>query len=114
MIDVQEMGTDGAVVTPEISRWDAANSLKLRDKIFPLVDDSVSRVVLDLSYVDFIDSSGLGVMVGLMKKIGKKGDLIICNLQPSVASSFKLSRMDRVFRICADLNTAKAELEKVA
>lgn len=114
MLAIHELGPIGSVVTPDVSRLDAASSLKLREEIFPLVDANISRLILDLKSVNFLDSSGLGVIVGLLKKIGKKGDLIICNLQPDVAASFKLSRMDRVFRICPSLDDAKAELEKAS
>lgn len=114
MLTVQEMDSAGAVIAPDVSRLDAASSIKLREEVFPMVDKSLSRLILDLKSVDFVDSSGLGVMVGLLKKIGTQGDLIICNLQPSVAATFKLSRMDRVFRICPDVDAAKAMLERTA
>lgn len=55
--------------------------------------------MLDLSEVDFIDSSGLGAIVSSLKAVGKQGNLIICGIGETVLSLFRLTRMDRVFQI---------------
>ncbi len=55
-------------------------------------------VVLDLSEVSFIDSSGLGALVAVLKSL-QGGDLVLCGLGGAVANMFKLTRMDKVFRI---------------
>lgn len=56
-------------------------------------------VVLDLSAVTFIDSSGLGALISVLNKLGDGGDLVLCGITGAVASMFKLTRMDKVFRI---------------
>lgn len=76
------------------------------DKAAPFKEEIARRIkagerciLLDLSRVDFIDSSGLGAILSGLRLMGKDGDLIICGLTEPVASMFKLTRMDRVFSI---------------
>ena len=56
-------------------------------------------MVLDLSQVDFIDSSGLGAIVASMKQLGKERPLHLAGLTPIVSKVFALTRMERVFKI---------------
>jgi anti-sigma B factor antagonist len=56
-------------------------------------------IILDLTAVLFIDSSGLGALVAVLKHLGEGGDLVLCGIKGGVASMFKLTRMDKVFRI---------------
>jgi anti-sigma B factor antagonist len=67
-------------------------------------------MVLDLGAVSFIDSSGLGALVSSLKSMGKNGDLVICGAQSAVASMFKLTRMDKVFRMYPSAQEAASAL----
>ena len=58
------------------------------------------RLYLDLSAVDFMDSSGLGLIMGryaLMKEIG--GDVVVCDPCPGVERVMKLAGLERLVRI---------------
>ena len=56
-------------------------------------------VVLDLAAVSFIDSSGLGALISTLKALGSDGKLVITGARGTVASLFKLTRMDKVLRL---------------
>lgn len=56
-------------------------------------------IVLDLSEITFIDSSGLGAMIASLKVIGDEGELVLCGARDAVISMFKLTRMNKVFRM---------------
>ncbi len=56
-------------------------------------------IVLDLAAVTFIDASGLGALVSILKTMGSDGDLVISGARATVAGMFKLTRMDKVFRM---------------
>ena len=71
-------------------------------------------IVLDLTAVRFIDSSGLGALVSSLKSMGKDGDLVVAGAHGSVASMFKLTRMDKVFRMYATADEAVAALAVTA
>lgn len=57
------------------------------------------HLVMDLSGVEFLDSSGLGCLIAIKKMVGKEGSLALCGLSESVRNSFRLTRMDAVFDI---------------
>ena len=56
-------------------------------------------IVLNLEAVSFIDSSGLGALIASLKALGSDGHLVISGARGTVASMFKLTRMDKVFRL---------------
>lgn len=90
---------DGLVVRPLETRLDAAGAVQFKDAIRALVPGAPARMILDLGHVDFLDSSGLGAVVGAMKLLGSDRRLELANLNPAVAKVFTLTRMDRVFTI---------------
>ncbi len=94
------------VVTIGETRMDAAVAPELKHQIAQLLDDGATRIVLDLSAVTFMDSSSLGALVSLLKMVGNRGDLIIAGAKGIVADLFKLTRMDRVFRMADSVDAA--------
>ena len=80
-------------------RLDAHNSGTFKGRISELVLAGDDRIALDLSEVEFIDSSGLGAIVASLKTMGSSGTLVIFGLQAPTHSMFKLTRMDKVFDI---------------
>jgi anti-sigma B factor antagonist len=90
---------DMLVVTPLEKRLDASAATDFKGKIVDWINAGNNRIVLDLSLVDFIDSSGLGAIVSCLKTLGGSGDLIICGIKETVMSLFQLTRMNRVFQI---------------
>ncbi len=69
------------------------------------ISDGNRAIVLDLEAVTFIDSSGLGALISSLKSMGNNGDLVISGARATVANMFKLTRMDKVFRMY-DTNAA--------
>ena len=87
------------VVIPVEKRIDASSAVDFKGKMIDWINEGNYRIALDLSHVDFIDSSGLGAIVSSLKALGNQGDLVICCVHEMVMSLFKLTRMDRVFKI---------------
>jgi anti-sigma B factor antagonist len=69
----------------------------------------VTRFVIDLSGVEFIDSTGLGALVAVLKVSGR-GGMVVAGAQDSVVTLFKLTRMDKVFRMFPSSKEAAAAL----
>lgn len=90
---------DLLLVRVQEERIDAAAAIKFKDRMRELVQEPSSRVLLDLSRVTFLDSSGLGAVVAVMKLLGPDRRLELAGLGPVVRKVFKLTRMDRVFTI---------------
>ena len=63
-------------------------------------------LVLDLAKVEFIDSTGLGAILSVLKRMPKGSELMVCRLNEAVTNMFMLTRMDRVFTICKTVDEA--------
>lgn len=97
-IDATETA-DGLIVTVGETRIDAMIAIPFKDRLRELAAGTgAARVVMDLSHVDFIDSSGLGAIVASMKALAPR-PLELAGLTPTVAKLFRLTRMDSVFTI---------------
>ena len=90
---------DVAAVTVPVDELDASNASELKRDIAPLLQAS-TKVVLDLSRVRFMDSSGLGAMLSCLRQLtAKKGDLKLCGMSKQVRGAFELVRLHRIFDI---------------
>src|SRR5215471_8827466 len=65
---------DGASTIEAAGEIDLASSPELRRVLQAVLDDGVRHLVLDFQGVTFIDSSGLGVLVGALKRLNEEGD----------------------------------------
>lgn len=109
MIDVDRQGPV-PVVVPRMRRLDASVAPGFRQAVVQLIEGGDRRLVLDLAGVDFLDSSGLGAIVSILKALGAQGSMAVCGVRGGVLSLFKLTRMDKVFTIDADRQAAVARM----
>ena len=98
------------IVHVQDTRIDAASAIEFKDAMRLNTDGGPNVVVLDLSRVEFIDSSGLGAIVAAMKNMGAERKLALAGLTPTVERVFKLTRMDTVFSVFTTLDGALEEL----
>jgi anti-sigma B factor antagonist len=96
MEDLSEGGC--LVVSLKEKRLDAAIAASFREAMVARIDQGQRNIVLDMSQVSFMDSSGLGAVVYVLKHLGHRGRLHICGVTPGVMAVLKLTRMDRVFK----------------
>jgi anti-sigma B factor antagonist len=92
------------------ARMDARSSVDLKGAVSTILRKGRTKIVLDLSRVKFVDSSGLGAVVGALKLVGTNGDFVIAGINESVATLFRLTRMDKVFRVFTDSEDAMRAL----
>jgi anti-sigma B factor antagonist len=98
------------IITIAEERLDAHNSQEFKEFLSSLFEEGVTRMVIDLSIVRFIDSSGLGALVsGFKNALSKQGELRLASLQPQVRSMFELTRLHRVFDIFPSCDDAVGE-----
>lgn len=72
----------------------------VREKLTDLIDDGVTLLVLNLSGLEYVDSSGLGVLISIHKRcLQKGGKMVVSGLRGMVDDLFKLTRLDLVFNI---------------
>ncbi|SFJ11966.1 STAS domain-containing protein [Jannaschia pohangensis] len=94
------------VLTINEPRIDAAGAVAFKDRIRSLVQDFDGRVVLDMDRVEFLDSSGLGALVAVMKLLGGGRRLELANCGTIVRKVLALTRMDSVFVLHESLQDA--------
>lgn len=97
MITTHRPDPDQVVLTVQTSRIDAAIAMAFKDQARQIVPAEKGRVVLDLAQVEFLDSSGLGSLVAIMKMLDGERRLELANCGDVVRKVLKLTRMDRVF-----------------
>lgn len=87
------------IVKVLINRLDASIASNFKTQLLEVVKSGATKLLIDLSDVSFIDSSGLGSFVSLLKSMKGKGTVSIAGANASVTGLFKLTSMDRVFSI---------------
>ncbi|GJM20933.1 MAG: anti-sigma factor antagonist [Planctomycetota bacterium] len=93
------------------SRLDSYVATDFRDAMDGFISQGSERIVLDLSKVEFVDSSGLGAIVTTQKRLGRARDLVICGPCETVMRLFKLARLDKIFQIVNTEDQALTVLE---
>ena len=105
----EHVGDDEVFVIKFLERrLDASVAEEFKAKVIPLVKGGPDRVVFDVSDIEFMDSSGLSAIISVLKQLGTDGHITICSAQSQVLNMLKLTRMDRVFHICATMEDALA------
>ena len=91
---------DGATIIAVGGEIDVYTAPKLRDKITELVADGIYDLIVDMEAVEFLDSTGLGVLVGGLKKVrAHDGSLqLVCN-QDRLLKIFRITGLAKVFMI---------------
>jgi len=90
---------DVAVVDLREKALDASNSEKLKKGMADTLE-SYNKVVIDMSRVEFVDSSGCGALLSCLRQLGDRGgDLKLCGVQKNVERLFELVRMNRIIDV---------------
>lgn len=87
------------IVTVNETRIDASVAIAFKDRMRALTASGPPQILLDLSQVKFVDSSGLGAIVASLKQLPEGYRLDLAGLTADVAKVFRLTRMDTIFVI---------------
>lgn len=80
---------------------DATVSNEFKGRMNDLIQQGNNFFILNLSQVKFIDSSGLGALISILKTLTlNNGDIVLCELNGPVQSLLKITRMENIFKIC--------------
>ena len=106
-IDLQQSdGITTAVI--EETRLDASIAPEFKAAMEEIISSGNNQLIIDISQLSFMDSSSLGAMVSVLKKISATGKMVVFGASGTVLELFKLTRMDRIFTLTNDIETAKA------
>ncbi len=94
------MGSQGVVIQKVPSRLDSSDLLAFRRNVQPVLDSDSPQLVLDLSGVKYMGSSGIEFLLDCLSQVVRRdGDLKFAALSPESASLLALTRVDRFFEI---------------
>ena len=112
-LDVQR-NENNVIVVSFLDRkiLDELNITRIEEELFQLVDGRQNvRIVLDFANVEHLSSRALGTLISLLKRVrGVNGELGLCNIAPRIFDVFRITRLDKSFRIFADCQEAVAAL----
>jgi anti-sigma B factor antagonist len=111
-ISSRREGNDSAVLSLQ-GEVDVSNSELVRNEANSLLADDIKRLVVDLSATEYLDSAGLGVLVGLLKRVSESDlTLIIAGARPQVRRVFEITKLNRVFTMRDDVVSALREVAR--
>ena len=93
------VGVDGQLIV--------GNRHELKQKVLEAVEGGERKVLVDFANTGYIDSSGLGVLVSLAKKLREEGgEMRLAGLHPDLRTLFELTKLDTLFNITDSLDDA--------
>lgn len=109
----EEHGAVEVIALPQ--RLTMADAGDYRHAIRDVVDSGCKFLAIDMSGVDFVDSSGLSVLVSAYKAArNANGDAVLFDLQPQVRALVELTRLHHIFEVFADKTSAISHLAEQA
>jgi len=104
------LGTEGALFAPA-GELDAYTGPQLREGLAQAVDEGARWLVLDMAQVEYIDSVGLGIIVGAAKRARERqGNLAVIAARPNVLRVFEISGTRELLNVVATLEEARGRL----
>ncbi|RMD92666.1 MAG: anti-sigma factor antagonist [Calditrichaeota bacterium] len=111
MLEVSTRENQNATIVSITGDVDLYSSPEVRKVLISLTEKKTKNILVDLSRVSYMDSSGVATLVEGLQLMGKyKGKLILFGLEASVKEVFELSRLDKVFEIYPDESSALEHL----
>ena len=107
---------DGVTVVAHVEekRIEGKAAAELRSRILEALPTEGARVAVDLSGVDFVDSSALGALVSVLREVRPTGDVVLYGARPGVAGILRVTRLDGVFRSVRDRAEALEHLSQAS
>ncbi len=98
---------NGRTVVDVAGEVDVYTAPKLREQLVTLVDSGHIDIVVNMERVEFLDSTGLGVLVGGLKRVkSREGSLRLVCTQERILKIFRITGLTKVFPIHASVDEA--------
>ena len=107
-LDISVRGEGNARVVHLEGTCDLASAPQLREALTELRPPDVSQIIVELSALEFIDSTGLGLILGALRRLREAGgSLRIAGAQGAVLRVLEITDLDKVIPMYPDLATAR-------
>jgi len=102
-IYIDKHQNDREIVVLVKGEIDAFTAPKLREELLPLAQGKNQLITVNLKDVSYLDSTGLGVFVGLFKQLkNNDGDLRLIELSDRLKRLFEITGLSNIMNICAN------------
>lgn len=109
---IKETEINGIMAFEIYGDLDVVNSEKTKERVMEYFQKGTRKVILDLRYVEHINSFGLGVLRGILHTITKlKGDMVLLKPVRGVLKTIQMIGLDEVFVICYEEEDALRALK---
>src|SRR5881397_4268764 len=109
-LELETTQRDGVAVLTLRGEIDVYTAPRMRQAIVDLVDAGSRNIVIDMEKVDFLDSTGLGVLVEGLKRVRTRGgDLSLVVTQDKIVKIFEITGLNKAFSLYASLDEALRE-----
>ena len=84
---------------------------QINDKINALIDEDKKKIIIDLKEVEWMNSSGLGILIGAIQTLKNNGgQLVLIHVSDRIENLLRITKLINVFSIKPDIESALAEL----
>ncbi len=106
-MEIRQSSQNGVTLLALHGRLDELATGETEQKLLTVADAGAKSIVLDLSGVEYVSSSGMRVLVAFLRAVQRKNaQLKLCALSPFVAEVFDVSNLARLFDIHPDRDAA--------
>lgn len=110
-MEMTSINKDGKMICSLSGEIDHHSIASVRSSIDKLIDTNRPKVlILDLSKIDFMDSSGLGLVLGRYRKMRESGgEMLLCNTSERTMRILKMAGVDKIVKSLDDVGQAKSD-----
>ena len=95
-----EIKDDSKIIVLEVEKFDVSNMQEIKKGIIAEIEANPSNFVINFSNVDFVDSSGLSVVISVFKHLKGLGfELTLCGLKEQPVELLEITQLHKIFKI---------------
>ncbi|MGC8861938.1 MAG: STAS domain-containing protein [Armatimonadota bacterium] len=108
-----EIRKNGKITVIQLAgELDAYTASRFREVMVEAIEDGGENLIVSMGDVEYIDSSGLGALVGGLKRVSeRKGKIVVVRPRPQVRKVFEITGLEKVFPLFEDEEEAVAALQ---
>lgn len=96
----EKINEEHILIKLEKNQLEFRKAMEFRDSIFEFLKEGIKNIDIDFEKINYIDSSGLGILVTILKKLMLRGGkLVLINVEKRVYNIFELSSLTKLMEI---------------
>lgn len=109
-IESRREGEETAVISL-VGEVDVANTAQVREAALGLLSGGIKRLIIDLSGTEYMDSAGLGLLIGIQRRLREVGGALgLAGVRAQVKRVFDVTKLNQILAIYGDVETAVKEV----